>query len=448
MPSFDRRAFLKILAAAPVASVLSVPASAHASQAKARVVVVGGGYGGATAAKYLRLLDSNIQVTLIERETVYTSCPLSNEVISGERDIKTLQMGYSGLQRHGVEVVHDEVAQVDPAKKAVATAGGRIFEYDALVVSPGIDFDYGAFEGLTREVAETRMPHAWKAGPQTLLLKQQLEAMPDGGTFLIVVPKGPFRCPPGPYERAAQVALYCKDHGKPRSKILILDSNDSFSKRPLFEQAWKELYGYGEGGMIEWVSASNDGKVERVDPETMTCFTGFGEHKGDVVNVIPPNQAARLAREIGLATFKDTWCEVKPENMESTKLKDVYVIGDACIGGELATNNAFPKSAHMANSQAKVVVASLVAKFNGLPPPEPLYTNTCYSVVGHDWGFSVVHLFRVDGGQWVYVKSGSGTSPVTMGTKEAPKPVPRFYRKLEVEYADGWLRNILADAFL
>jgi len=447
MNGFDRRTFLKALAAAPVASVLAIP-RVHANTPKARVLVVGGGYGGATAAKYLRVLDPAIAVTLVERETLYTSCPLSNEVISGERDIKTLEVGYDGLRRHGVEILHDEAGQIDPVKKTVATAGGKTLEYDALVLSPGVDFDFGAIEGLTRELAETRLPHAWKAGPQTLLLKRQLEGMPDGGTFIIVVPPGPFRCPPGPYERAAQVALHCKTHGKAKSKVLILDANDSFSKKALFEQAWKELYGYGEGGMIEWVPASKDGKVERVDPETLTCYAGFGEYKGDVVNVIPPHHAGKIAKDLGLATFKDKWCEVRPENMESTKQKDIYVVGDACVGGELASNNPFPKSAHMAISQAKVVAASLVAKFNGLPPPEPIYTNTCYSVVGHDWGFSVVHLFRVDGGQWVYVKSGSGISPVTMGTKEAPKPVPRIYRKLEVEYADGWLRNVLADAFL
>ncbi|HNA83701.1 MAG TPA: FCSD flavin-binding domain-containing protein, partial [Thiobacillaceae bacterium] len=231
------------------------------------------------------------------------------------------------------------------------------------------------------------------------------------------------------------------------AKVLILDANDSFSKRPLFEQAWKELYGYGPGGMIEWVPGAQDGKVERLDPKTLTCYTGFGEHQGDVVNIIPPHHAGKIAKDLGLATFKDKWCEVKPENMESQKLKDVFVIGDSCVGGELATNNGFPKSAHMAITQAKVVVASIVAKVNGLPPPVPIYTNTCYSVVAPDWGFSVVHLYRVQNGQWVYIKEGSGISPVTFGTKEAPKPVPRIYRKLEVEYADGWLRNVLADAF-
>lgn len=445
-PAFDRRAFLKAITAASSASILSVP-GAHAAKTKARVVVVGGGYGGATAAKYLRVLDPSIDVTLIERETLYTSCPLSNEVISGDRDIKTLQVGYKGLLKRGVKVVHDEVTGIDPAKKTVATSGGKRFEYDALIVSPGVDFNYASVEGHSEELARTKFHHAWKAGPQTLLLKKQLEAMPDGGTFIIAVPKGPFRCPPGPYERAAQVAMYCKHHGKAKSKILILDANDSFSKKPLFEQAWKELYGYGQGGMIEWIPGASDGTVKRIDADAMTCYSDFGEYKGDVINIIPAHHAGKVAKDLGLATFKNLWCEVKPANMESTTQKDIYVIGDACVGGELATNNGFPKSAHMAMSQAKVVVASLVAKFNGLPPPEPIYTNTCYSVVAHDWGFSVVHLYRVDNGQWVYIKNGSGISPVTMGTKEEPKPVPRMYRKLEAEYADGWLRNVMSDAF-
>ncbi|MDP2810258.1 MAG: NAD(P)/FAD-dependent oxidoreductase [Rhodocyclaceae bacterium] len=446
MNTFDRRSFLKTVSAAAGASVLSIP-QARAATAKARVVVVGGGFGGATAARYLRLLDPGIDVTLIERGTLYTSCPLSNEVISGARDFKTLQAGYGGLAKRGVKVVHNEVTQIDPVKKTVTTADGKSFDYDALVVSPGVDFDYSTIQGLTPDISENRLPHAWKAGPQTLLLKKQLEAMPDGGRFIIAVPKGPFRCPPGPYERAAQVAMYCQHHGKKKAKILILDSNDSFSKKPLFEQAWKELYGYGPGGMIEWVPGVNGGIVEGVDAGAMTCHTTFDQHKGDVINIIPAHRAGKIAMDAGLANFKGAWCAVKPENMESTAHKDIYVIGDSCVGGELATGNPFPKSAHMANSQAKVVVASLVAKFNGLPPPKPIYTNACYSVVAHDWGFSVVVLFRVENNQWVYVKEGSGISPVTFGTKEKPLPVPRIYRKMEVEYADGWLRNILADGF-
>jgi len=437
MNTTNRRDFLKALAAASGASVLTLP-QAHAAKAKARVVVVGGGYGGATAAKYLRLMDRGIDVTLIERETRYTSCPLSNEVISGDRDIKTLQVGYKGLARHGVKVTHDEVVGIDPVRKTVATAGGKRFEYDALVLSPGIDFNYAAVQGLSQELAETRLPHAWKAGPQTLLLKKQLAAMPDGGTFIIAVPPGPFRCPPGPYERAAQVALHCKHHGKKKAKVIILDANDSFSKRPLFEQAWKELYGYGEGGMIEWVSGANDGKVERIDPDTLTCYTGFGEHKATVLNVIPPHHAGRIAKDLGLATFKDKWCEVKPENMESQKQKDIYVIGDACVGGELATNNAFPKSAHMAITQAKVAVGAIIAKLNGVAPPTPWYVNTCYSTLAPDWGISVVHVFRVEDNKFIYLKNAGGVSPVD---------APAIQRKLEAEYCVGWFNNVFADAF-
>jgi sulfide dehydrogenase [flavocytochrome c] flavoprotein subunit len=444
MQAIDRRTFLKAVSAAAGASVLSIP-QAFAATAKARVVIVGGGFGGATAARYLRLLDPAIEVTLIERGTRYTSCPLSNEVVSGVRDIRTLEAGYGKLAARGVKIVHDEVAQIDPVKKTLATSGGANFAYDALIVSPGVEFDFAAMQGHSAELAESRILHAWKAGPQTLLLKKQLEAMPDGGRFVIVVPKAPFRCPPGPYERAAQVAMHCQHNGKKKAKIMILDANETFSKKPLFEQAWKELYGYGSNGMIEWVAASAGGAVERIDADAMTAHTTFDDLKCDVLNVIPAHRAGKIARDAGLATLKGNWCEVKPESMESKAHKDIYVIGDACVGGEPQTGNAFPKSAHMANSQAKAVVASLVAKLNGLPPPVPVYTNTCYSVVAHDWGFSVVHLFRVENGQWVYIKNGSGISPVTLGNP--PKPVPRIYRRLEAEYADGWLRNLLADAF-
>lgn len=443
---FDRRGFLKAMSATAGASVLRIP-QARAATAKARVVVIGGGFGGASAAKYLRLLDPGIDVTLIERGRQYTSCPLSNEVIAGERAITTLQTGYEGLSARGVAVVHNTATGIDPVTKVVTTAEGNRFAYDALVVSPGIDFTYAAIQGLTPELSETRLPHAWKAGPQTLLLRKKLEAMPDGGRFIISVPKGPLRCPPGPYERAAQVAMHCMHHGKKKAKILILDANDTFSKRALFEQAWKALYGYGEGGMVEWVSAANDGTVEQIEPATLTCHTAFEKYKGDVVNIIPPHVAGKIARDLGLVSAGGNWCMVKPENMESTVQKDIYVIGDACLGGDLEGGNAFPKSAHMANSQAKVVAASLVAKYNGLPAPNPIYANTCYSIVGPEWGFSVVHLFRVDNGEWIYVKQGSGISPVTFGTKDNPQPVPPIYRKLEAEYADGWLRNLMADSF-
>lgn len=446
MQNSHRRNFLKLAAGATAASILTIP-QARAGKVKARVVVVGGGYGGASAAKYLRLLDPGIEVTLVERNKLYTSCPLSNEVISGERDIKTLQTGYAGLTRHGIKILHRDVTAIDPVKKQVSLDQGAALSYDALVVSPGIDFNYQSIKGYSQELAESTLPHAWKAGPQTLILKKQLDAMPDGGRFIISVPKGPFRCPPGPYERAAQVAMHCLHHGKKRAKVLILDANDSFSKKPLFEQAWKALYGYGEGGMIEWVSGSGGGKIEEVDSANLTCHAEFESYKGDVLNIIPPNLCGKIARDAGLANFNKVWCAVTPESMESTAFKDIFVIGDSCVGGDLAGNNAFPKSAHMANSQAKVVAANLVARLNGQPAPKPLYTNTCYSVVAEDWGFSVVHLYRVENGQWVYIKEGSGISPVTFGSPAEPKPVPRLFRRMEAEYADGWLRNLLADAY-
>lgn len=446
MNTFDRRSFIKGLSAAAGASILTIP-FARAAGPKARVVVIGGGFGGATVAKYLRQLDPGVQVTLIERETRYTSCPLSNEVLSGSRDIRSLQTGYDKLGKRGIAIVHGEATAIDAPGKKVTLADGQVIGYDFLVVAPGIDFKYSAIAGYSQEIADRHVPHAWKAGAQTLLLKKQLAAMPDNGKFIIAVPKGPLRCPPGPYERAAQAAMYFKHHGKTKAKILILDANDTFSKRGLFEQAWKALYGYGPGGMIEWVPGASDGIVEAIDPDAMTCKTAFDEHKADVINCIPPHIAGKIARDAGLANVNNVWCGVKPMSMESTAHKDVYVIGDACIGGELSSGNGFPKSAHMANSQAKVVAAALVAQINGLPLPNPTYTNTCYSVVDHDWGFSVVHLFRVENNQWVYVREGSGVSPVTLGSGKDAKPVPRIHRKIEAQYAAGWLNNLMADSF-
>lgn len=446
MSQINRREFIKLLAAASSSAVLSIPQGAWAGKAKAKVVVIGGGYGGAAAAKYVKMLDPSIDVTLIEPNTVYTSCPLSDEVISGLRDIKTLQKDYNGLKKRGVNVMHDYVTGVDAAKKTVATKGGKTLGYDALVMSPGIEFNFGAVEGYSEAVAE-QIPHAYKAGPQTLLLKKQLEAMPDGGTFIIATPPKPFRCPPGPYERAAQVAYYCKNHGKAKAKILILDSNDSFSKKGLFEKAYKDLYGYGPDGMIQWIPAKDDGKVIKVDPKTKTAYTTFADHKADVLNLIPAHTAGAIAKSTGL-TNAGGWCEVVPMTMESAVAKDIYTIGDACIAGELPVYD-MPKSAHMAITQAKVAAGAIVAKLNGAPPPVPYYVNTCYSAVAPDYGFSVVHIFKVEDNKFVYVKTAGGTSPVDAPAKD-DKPavvVPRIQYKLEAEYADGWLRNVLADAF-
>jgi len=431
MTTINRRNFVKLLAAAPLASVLTVPTTARGAAAGKRVVVIGGGFGGATAAKYIKRMDPKITVTLIEPNKTYVSCPLSNEVISGHRTIETLQTGYDALGKRGVEILNDLVTGIDPAKKSVTTKGGKTLNYDALVVAPGVELNYGAIEGYSEAVA-AEIPHAYKAGEQTLILKKQLEAMPDGGLFVIAVPKGPFRCPPGPYERAAQVAHYCKNNGKAKSKVLILDANDTFAKKALFEQGWAALY----PGMIEWVPASKDGKVVKIDPKTKTAFTELGDHKAAVLNLIPPQSAGAIAKAAGL-TNANGWCEIVPSSMESAAQKGIWVVGDSCVGGELPTY-PFPKSAHMAMTQAKVAAGAIVASLNGVAAPVPYYANTCYSLVAPDYGISVVQVYRVDDNKFVYVKEAGGVSPADA--------LP-IQRKLEAEYADGWFRNVMADAF-
>jgi sulfide dehydrogenase [flavocytochrome c] flavoprotein subunit len=445
MSQLNRREFLKLMAAASSASVLTIPAGKAFAAARGKVVVIGGGFGGATAAKYLRIMDPSVDVTLIEPNKIYTSCPLSNEVISGHRDLKSLQVGYDGLKKRGVNVLQDTVTAVDPVKKTVTTQGGKTLAYDALVMAPGIDFNYAAVEGYSEQCSNDAIAHAYKAGPQTLMLKKQVESMTDGQKFIISVPPGPFRCPPGPYERASQVAHYLTTHGKGKSKVIILDSNDSFSKKGLFEQAWKNMFGYQAGGMIEWVPGASDGKVMRVDSKSKTFYTGFGEHKGDVLNLIPPHTAGKVAQAAGLTNAKG-WCEVVPMTMESTVHKDIYPVGDACVAGEMPVY-PMPKSAHMAITQAKVAVGAILAKMNGQPAPVPYYVNTCYSTINPEYGFSVVHIYRVTDNKFVYMQDAGGVSPVTLGTKDAPKPVPAIQRKLEAEYCIGWFNNVMADAF-
>lgn len=437
MNPFNRRAFLKAaIAAAPASALLAVPKTSHAAT-NAKVVVVGGGYGGATAAKYLKILDPGLDVTLVERQKTYTSCPLSNEVLSGHGRLEDLQRGYDGLRKHGINVVFDEAVGVDAGSKTVKLKNGKTLGYNALVLSPGVDFDYAAIEGHSEMLANSVLPHAWKAGPQTLALKKQIEAMHDGETFIIAVPKGPFRCPPGPYERASQVANYLRDHGRKKSKVIILDANDSFSKKGLFEQAWARQY----PGMIEWISGAAGGKVIKIDAKAKTAHTDFGEYKAGVLNVIPPHHAGAIAKSAGLTNEKG-WCSVDLLTMESKVQKDIWVIGDSCVHGDLPVYTA-PKSAHMANTQAKVAAGAIIAKLYGLPAPEPFFVNTCYSITDENWGFSVAHVYRKKDGKLVYIKEAGGVSPVKMDSEEALK----LQRKLEAEYAQSWIRNILADAF-
>jgi sulfide dehydrogenase [flavocytochrome c] flavoprotein subunit len=424
MSQFSRREFIKAVGGLTALGLAGFPLMGSGAS-KGRVVVIGAGYGGSIAARYLRMMDPSIEVTLIEREPKYVSCPLSNEVLSGERSVDSLTFGYDKLGAHGVKVVVDEVSEIDAAKKAVKTKGGTTYQYDRLIVSPGVDFKWGAIEGYD-EAASQLMPHAWKAGPQTILLRKQLEAMDDGGLVVISAPPNPYRCPPGPYERAAQIAYFLKEH-KPRSKVMILDNKDAFAKQALFQQGWEKEY----PGMISWVSAANDGKVVRVEPKAGMVFTEFGEQKAAVANIIPPQKAATIATSAGL-TDDSGWCPVDPLTFESKLHKNVHVIGDACIAG------AMPKSGYSANSQAKVAAAAVHALLNDKSVGEPSFINTCYSLIAPDYGVSVAAIYQVQDGKIVSVKDAGGMSPLEASERD---------RKVEAAHAVSWYRNITNEMF-
>ena len=424
MSQFSRREFIKAVGGFTALGLAGFPLMGSGAS-KGRVVVIGAGYGGSIAARYLRMMDPSIEVTLIERDPRYVSCPLSNEVLSGERSVDSLTFGYDKLGAHGVKVVVDEVNEIDAAKKAVKTKGGATYQYDRLIVSPGVDFKWGAIEGYD-EAASQLMPHAWKAGPQTILLRKQLEAMDDGGLVVISAPPNPYRCPPGPYERAAQISYFLKEH-KPRSKVMILDNKDAFAKQALFQQGWEKEY----PGMISWVSGANDGKVVRVEPKAGMVFTEFGEQKAAVVNIIPPQKAAAIAASAGL-TDDSGWCPVDPLTFESKLHKNVHVIGDACIAG------AMPKSGYSANSQAKVAAAAVHALLNDKPVGEPSFINTCYSLIAPDYGVSVAAVYQVQDGKIVSVKDAGGMSPLDASERD---------RKVEAAHAVSWYKNITTEMF-
>ena len=424
--TITRRRFLKATGGLAAVSGLGLSAPRLALGRHSEVVVIGGGAGGAVAAKQIRMLDPTLSVTLIEANSHYHTCFMSNEVIGGGRAMDTLRHGYGGLEKHGISVVHARATGIDASARKVMTDDGD-YGYDRLVVSPGIDFEWGAISGYD-EAAIEKMPHAWKAGSQTALLRQQLEAMPDGGTFVICPPGNPFRCPPGPYERVCQVAHYFTQH-KPKSKILVLDAKDKFSKMGLFTQGWKRRY----AGMIEWVSGSNTaGGIAEVDTASMTVTTEFGDtHKGDVVNVIPPQKAGQIAHAGGL-TDSSGWCPVNLHTFESTQVPGVHVIGDASIATGL------PKSGYAANSEAKVCAAAVVAMLKDEHPGTPSYVNTCYSLVAPDYGISVAAVYRL-------AEDGSKISKVAGGL--TPSDASDRMLAREVQYAYSWYDNIIADMF-
>jgi len=425
-----RRDFVKAAGAATAVSMVGFPHLALGAGKK--VVVVGGGTAGATAAKYIKISDSSVDVTLIEPNEHYYTCYLSNEVLSGLRTLDSIKQGYDGLEGHGVKVVHAAAEMVDPAAKVVK-AGGKDYPFDRCVVAPGIDLIYDKIEGYSKDVSE-KLPHAWKAGPQTAALHKQLLDMKDGGTVVIAAPPNPFRCPPGPYERASQIAMYLKAN-KPKSKVLILDAKQKFSKQGLFEQGWEKFYGYKtDNSMIEW-QPGPDAAVAKVDPNAMTVETSFGDEvKADVLNVIPPQRAGTIAQVSDLVDDSG-WCPVNKKTFESTKHPGIHVIGDACIADKM------PKSGYAANSQGKVCAAAVVAMLEGKEPGTPSYVNTCYSIIAEDWGVSIAAVYRLseDGQTIADVEGAGGLTPMD-ASDEA--------HRREVEYAYSWYNNIVQDIFM
>jgi sulfite dehydrogenase len=424
--AIGRREFLKWLSAGASASTLAAcetPGARNPSAARARVVVVGGGYGGATAAKYVSMWAPDTEVVLVERNSDFISCPLSNLVLAGNTTLQELTMGYGALSARGVRVVRDEAVAVDPSRREVRLARGGPITYDRLIVSPAIDFIYDTIPGLKSAEAQRRILHAWKAGEQTVALRKQLEAMRDGGVYLLHIPLAPFRCPPGPYERVCQIADYFK-RAKPRSKIIVLDTNDDIiSKKGLFLAEWNGPY----KGMIDYHPNST---LEDVDPASLTLKLTFDNVKGDVVNVVPPQRAADIAQKAGLVNTNERWCAVDWQTCESRSVPGIHVLGDATLSAP-----AMPKSASMANQHGKLAAAAVIANLKGQPVNrDPVIMNTCYSFVSGKAAMHVTSIHHYDAAQktLVPVKGAGGVSDRSS--------------ELEATYAWGWARNIWSDA--
>jgi NADPH-dependent 2,4-dienoyl-CoA reductase/sulfur reductase-like enzyme len=424
--SLDRRDFLKLTGAGIVVAAFPNIAFASSELIKKkgqRVVVVGGGFGGATAAKYIRMWGGKkIEVVLVERNSMFVSCPMSNTVLGGSRTIDDLTRNYDALKnKYGVKLVQGEVTAIDPEKKTVMLANGHL-RYDRLIVAPGVDFMFDQIEGLNAEVANTSIPHAWKAGAQTMMLRKQLESMPDGGVFALSIPKAPYRCPPGPYERACQIAYYLKNN-KPKSKVLILDANpDITSKKGLFMAAWNELY----PGMVEYRANS---AVMKVDVAGKSVTTEFEDVKADVLNIIPPMKAGIVADMAGVLNADKRWCAVDFLSFESRVHKSIHVIGDSVAA-------ALPKSGHMATSHAKVCAAAVIELLNGQKPDaNPSIANTCYSMVSGTEAVHVAHVYRFNAEKQEMVAADGGGVSVSRSDVEGT-------------LANYWLKNILSDVLL
>jgi NADPH-dependent 2,4-dienoyl-CoA reductase/sulfur reductase-like enzyme len=416
----------KLLQGAGGLGLFGIAGCATPTPSKARVLVVGAGYGGATAAKYVRLLSHyQIDVVLVEPSDAFVSCPLSNLVLGGSRTIADMTSPYARLSaNHGLRLVKDTVSSIDPLKKSAKLASGPSIAWDKLVLSPGIDLMWDSVTGLRAAHRDNRILQAWTAGPETVALRRQLEAMRDGGVYVLTVPEAPYRCPPGPYERACQVASYFKA-AKPRSKVLLLDANhDVTSKGPLFRKVWADMY----PGIIEYRPQHT---VTAVDTRTNSIkFEVQEDVRGDVLNVLPPMRAGTIAQQAGLANVNARWCGVNYLNFESAVHKDIHIIGDA-----IQIAPGMPKSAHMANNHAKVAAAAIVAQLNGWEiNPAPVLTNTCYSFVDAKNVIHVASVHAYDAADKTF-KTVPGSGGVSTGPTA-----------LEGVYGWNWARTMWADA--
>ena len=418
----NRRRLMAGIGALVGAGLLPLPAFA---KTRARVVIIGGGFGGATAARMLRDLLPSASITLLEPNATYTACPFSNLVIGGTRAIAEQTFSYDALAGSGVTVIPEQATDIDPVAKVVTCGDGRALAYDRLILSPGIDFRWNAIEGYDAAAVE-RMPHAWKAGPGTLRLRDKLRAMDDGGRVVMSVPAPPFRCPPGPYERASLIANYLKTH-KPKSKLLILDSQDSFSKMPLFREAWEKHY----PDHLEWRAASQDGRVIRVDPATLTLSTDFEDIRADVANVIPPQKAGGIAERAGVADATG-WCPIDVTSFESTLQPGIHVIGDATIAAPM------PKSAFSANLQAKVCAIAVARLLSDMDAQPTVLANTCYSFITPDEAVSIAGVYSNAGGKFANIDGAGGLSPLGAGAD---------IRAAEAVQANAWFTAITGEAF-
>ncbi len=418
----NRRQFLTSASAMAAAS-FRLPALAQAGGG--RVVVIGGGFAGTTFARTIKRIDPRFTVTLVEASSTYRACPFSNAVIGGLRDLKSQQFNYDKVAKDQVVVSFAPATSIDAQARVVTQSNGARLFYDRLVLAPGVDMRWDALPGYGESAAE-RMPHAWRAGEQTMLLRRQLEAMEDGGVVVIAAPADPYCAPSAPYERASLIAHYLKTR-KPKSKLLLLDAKDSFSKQPLFQNAWHELY----PNIIEWVPLSGGGKVTSVESASLLLHTDAAKHKAAVANVIPPQRAGRIADRAGVSD-PTGWCPVDPVTFESRLRPNIHVIGDAAIAG------ALPKSAFAANGQANACAAAVARLLGGGTPLGTKLIDASYSLVAPDYAISRASVYQPSNGQWAEIEGSGGMSPLN---------APAATRALEANFANGWFTTITEEVF-